>query len=253
MDSKVKKLILFLFLGQANTFHCMENKNSSETDFFTNEYLPIELQKYIFQIAIDDIFKKNKNYDEIAQNVMHLLKNLLPVNKAIRSLKNDLLQYFAEQIREHLEIEEKDYSELDIDQKNEKLREALIGNANKINLSQAVNAILAGADPNLCVDSGMNTNRCALSWAAVLSYPELVIFLLIKRADIDFKNINERTPLMIAVDNDDEEIVRILLNFGADIYAKDIHDQTALDIAKEKGTQSIIRMLEETISLKNIE
>lgn len=253
MNLKVKKLILFLFLIRATYFYCMESQDSIETDFFTNDSLPIELHKNIILMAIEDIFQKNEDYEDITKEAMSLLKNLLPANKAIRALKNELLQYFLEQIREYLGIQEEDYSQLDIDQKNEKLREALIIEVNKINLPQAINAVFAGANPNLCVDSGINTSRCALSWAAALSCPELVIFLLIKGANIDFKNINERTPLMIAIDNDAEDAVKILLDFGADIMAKDIHHQTALDIAQQKGNPSIIRMLEESISLKNRE
>jgi uncharacterized protein len=54
------------------------------------------------------------------------------------------------------------------------------------------------------------------------------------------QNKNGMTPLMIAIDNDDFELIKYILNLKVDINAIDRYGQTAIMIAAGRGSISII-------------
>ena len=83
-----------------------------------------------------------------------------------------------------------------------------------------------------------------------MTYPELyarkgnketIKHILRQNKDIvDTKNTDGQTPLHIATENEDVEIVRMLLEeFRADTRARDKKDMTALNVAAKKGNLEI--------------
>ena len=64
-----------------------------------------------------------------------------------------------------------------------------------------------------------------------------------KGAELNTKDEFDRTPLMIAAYNGDEEIVSFLLEKGADTGATAKYGQTALQFANEQGNTKIADML----------
>jgi len=243
---KIKKLFLLLFFTPS-ILYSMESRD--RIDFFSKNYTPIELQKYILQLGIQNIFKRSENFGEIVPEVSCLLKNVLPINKDIRLLKNELIQYFFEETGKHFDCDINAYNNIDQTEIDKKLEEALVNEPNKENLIQAIQAILAGANPNHIFLNENKLERSVLGWAVLYPSVELTLLLLLKGAHINFQNRFGYTPLMQAVskaahNEDAEKIVKVLLDFGADVGLNATDKETALDKAIKTGNISIIKMLE---------
>ncbi|KAI1886982.1 hypothetical protein AGOR_G00201360 [Albula goreensis] len=72
-----------------------------------------------------------------------------------------------------------------------------------------------------------------------------VASLLIKAgADVNARDKNGKTPLMVAVLNNHEKLVQLLLENGADHHMKNEFGSGAAEMAKAFGRQNIIRLLE---------
>jgi len=70
--------------------------------------------------------------------------------------------------------------------------------------------------------------------------------LIAAGADVNAAAWRGGTPLMMAVAQDDAEVVRILLDKGANVAAKGLNGMSALDLAKKKGSTAIVAMLEKS-------
>ena len=66
---------------------------------------------------------------------------------------------------------------------------------------------------------------------------------LLENDDINIKDDNGRAALMIAVKNNDLEMVKLLDEFGVDLNATDDDGKTALMIAVEKNNQEMVQFL----------
>lgn len=69
-------------------------------------------------------------------------------------------------------------------------------------------------------------------------------YLIEHGADINFRNKNGETPLMIAAKFNKIAAARILIEHGADITIKDNNGHTAKDIAMESNNQDIVELIE---------
>ncbi len=74
----------------------------------------------------------------------------------------------------------------------------------------------------------------------VLKY---ILSLGIKQNDVNSKTYENLTPLIIAVQKNNEKIVFELLAYGANKESKDKNGKNALDYAKEKNYMGIIKLL----------
>ena len=97
--------------------------------------------------------------------------------------------------------------------------------------------------------SAANTKTEELLEIAGKAGPEEVRQLIQDGADVNAKNKDGWTPLMIAVGNNpNPEVLKALLEAGADAKTKNNKDKTALDYAREneklKDTEAL-RLLEE--------
>lgn len=81
---------------------------------------------------------------------------------------------------------------------------------------------------------------------------ELVRLLLAKNANIEVEHkLDGKTALMIAVNNNKKEIVQALLENGANINHKDVYGENAISIAQQKGLKDIAQILKIMNSKKN--
>jgi ankyrin repeat protein len=74
--------------------------------------------------------------------------------------------------------------------------------------------------------------------------PETVRSLLaIAKPDVNGRDDNGNTPLMVAAQNGHDEIASTLLAAKADVHAKNKQGQTALDLAIAGGHDDCVRLL----------
>lgn len=72
---------------------------------------------------------------------------------------------------------------------------------------------------------------------------ETVRLLLSDGADIEMRDTDERTPLLLATRQDAVEIARLLIEAGADVNAKDAIQDTPFLYAGAEGRDAILRMI----------
>ena len=77
---------------------------------------------------------------------------------------------------------------------------------------------------------------------------KIVKLLLDKGADVNAKNWDNRTPLVLAAKKGYTQVVKLLLNSGADVSLKDQLGWVALDYAKENNHKEIVELLKDRIA-----
>lgn len=100
-----------------------------------------------------------------------------------------------------------------------------------------------GANPDATFDT-----RSALSMSVIFNDIDAAKILIEAGADVDSYDGPGLTPLMLAVDEGNEEMVKLLIAAGADASLNDIQKETALDKAFKRGNEKIIFLLEDKIS-----
>nr|KAK5432367.1 hypothetical protein LTR18_011124 [Exophiala xenobiotica] len=130
-----------------------------------------------------------------------------------------------------------------IDQQDIDGRTALSWAAAKADL-KAVNTLLKfGADPNVCSKRG----HTSLSWSAQSPSRmrrDVIHALLEKRADVNWVDSYNRTPLVYSTsDVDDPDSLRLLVESGADVNWRDCHRRTPLGYAAKMGQVNNLRYL----------
>ncbi|KAL7656775.1 hypothetical protein ACMYSQ_005847 [Aspergillus niger] len=88
-----------------------------------------------------------------------------------------------------------------------------------------------------------HNGQTPLSLAAENGQEDIVQMLLERGASIDTKNSDSQTPLSLAAANGHERIVQMLLKRGATTETKSSIDQTPLSSAAENGHEKIVQML----------
>ncbi|CAK38721.1 uncharacterized protein An04g04570 [Aspergillus niger] len=82
-----------------------------------------------------------------------------------------------------------------------------------------------------------------LSLAAENGQEDIVQMLLERGASVETKNSDSQTPLSLAAANGHERIVQMLLKKGATTETRSSKDQTPLSLAAENGHEKIVQML----------
>ena len=86
----------------------------------------------------------------------------------------------------------------------------------------------------------------ALMLAAESGHKAVMRLLLKKGADVEAKHVTGRTALKWAAEGEEEAVVRLLLKKEANDEAKDRTGLTALVLAAESGHETVVRLLLET-------
>nr|MCH9753416.1 ankyrin repeat domain-containing protein [Alphaproteobacteria bacterium] len=78
-----------------------------------------------------------------------------------------------------------------------------------------------------------------LSYAALHQRPDIVRFMIRRGANLNETNTLKETPLMIAVKNNNLEIVYMLARSGCDVNQKDRFGHSSIDKAKTNNSSQI--------------
>jgi ankyrin repeat protein len=85
----------------------------------------------------------------------------------------------------------------------------------------------------------------ALHFAIIQKNYDAIVVLLENGLDIDARNTDGRTSLMLAALSGDEKLTEYLLENGADIMVKDKSGQTAVDLSKKSRNEKCIALLQQ--------
>ncbi len=93
------------------------------------------------------------------------------------------------------------------------------------------------------IDAKDANGRTPLMLAAASARPEIVLVLVKAKADVQARDENELTPLHLAAEARRTDIVRLLLDAGADINARDNTGRTALSVAYAQSDDELFAAL----------
>ncbi|CAB3403309.1 unnamed protein product [Caenorhabditis bovis] len=86
--------------------------------------------------------------------------------------------------------------------------------------------------------------RSALHYASLYGNVKIMQFFIALNVDVDKMDVNDETPLMLAIKNGKLDAVRLLLNNGADMDMPDRLEKSAIQVASELHYDEIVRELE---------
>jgi ankyrin repeat protein len=127
------------------------------------------------------------------------------------------------------------------------IRTALISAVEKGNLA----AVKALAEKGANINLKNNLNWTALMFAVKYDHLEIAKYLISMKADLKAKDyFDDRTALIIAVENNNPEMVKLLIKSGAEVNqpmkdasGKKMMYYTPLDVAQKKGLKKIADLL----------
>lgn len=101
-----------------------------------------------------------------------------------------------------------------------------------------------GLQKPLDINSRTKRNETPLHWAVAHGHREFAELLISQQADLKVQNEDKMTPLHIAIDKDDSDMIYLLLSTGhADLELADINGYTPLFVAVKKGNAKLVQQL----------
>jgi ankyrin repeat protein len=135
---------------------------------------------------------------------------------------------------------------------NEQLNKQLLEAIENVDVASVKDLLEKGADVNTTDKYGRTLLRIAVDEDE--NATEIVKALLEKGAKPDeVRDTNMTTPLQIAAEIGNVEIVKALLDAGADVYVRNNHDKTPLDLAEDEGHQEIAEIIKAHMEQKKLE
>ena len=132
------------------------------------------------------------------------------------------------------------------DETQEEKDKKLLEAVDKNELDEVEAALAAGANMNVKNIDGWT----ALIIASTNGHTKIVAMLLEKGADVNAKNNGGWTALHLASQDGYKKIVEMLLEKGADVNAKTNNGWTALKLASQEGHTAIVEMLKKALGIK---
>ncbi|CAG9310782.1 unnamed protein product [Blepharisma stoltei] len=105
----------------------------------------------------------------------------------------------------------------------------------------AASVLNRGFDINSILDKRRKYSPLLL--ASQLGKLEMVEYLVSRGADLNARDFEGNTPLMMAVIHEQTDVIKALVSFGAKLDLKDNYGYTAIDKAESRGYQNIVNFL----------
>ncbi|CAG2234374.1 unnamed protein product [Mytilus edulis] len=86
-------------------------------------------------------------------------------------------------------------------------------------------------------------NRGVLHVVAEQGFTDLAMFLLKMKADVNIRDVRERTPLHLASKTEHSSMIPVLLEYKANINAIDVGERTPLYVACSRNQKEIVKIL----------
>lgn len=135
---------------------------------------------------------------------------------------------------------------------NEQLNEQLLEAVEDANVDSVKNLLEKGADVNTTDTYGRTPLRLAVDEDE--NATKIVKALLEKGAEPDkVRDTNMTTPLQIAAEIGNIEIVKALLAAGADANIRNNHNKTPLELAEYEGHTKVMQIIQEHVYQKKLE
>ncbi|MDO8408208.1 MAG: ankyrin repeat domain-containing protein [bacterium] len=120
--------------------------------------------------------------------------------------------------------------------------ETLVEAASTGNERKAEECLRAGVDVNAFTANGLIN---ALLAAVFARDTRMVSFLINRGARVNISAKNGRTPLMVAIDQNDIAMFNLLIRERADIHAVAVDGSSVLDLAYAKARMQMIQVLKD--------
>lgn len=135
---------------------------------------------------------------------------------------------------------------------NEQLNKQLLESIEDVDVASVKDLLEKGADVNTTDTYGRTPLRIAVDEDE--NATEIVKALLEKGAKPDkVRDTNMTTPLQIAAEIGNVEIVKALLDADADVYVRNNHDKTPLELAEYEGHKEIVEIIKAHMEQKKLE
>lgn len=135
---------------------------------------------------------------------------------------------------------------------NEQLNKQLLEAIEDVDVASVKDLLEKGADVNTTDTYGRTPLRIAVDEDEKAT--EIVKALLEKGAKPDkVRDTNMTTPLQIAAEIGNVEIVKALLDADADVYVRNNHDKTPLELAEYEGHKEIVEIIKAHMEQKKLE
>lgn len=135
---------------------------------------------------------------------------------------------------------------------NEQLNKQLLEAIEDVDVASVKDLLEKGADVNTTDTYGRTPLRIAVDEDE--NATEIVKALLEKGAKPDkVRDTNMTTPLQIAAEIGNVEIVKALLDADADVYVRNNHDKTPLELAEYEGHKEIVEIIKAHMEQKKLE
>lgn len=241
---QMRKLIIIIIISILSILN--SNFSYSMQKELKEFEVPDEILLKIARDILEDIISKNKhNIFLTFCRISKLINNIHIVNKQYNRISQDIKK-LAEKykspnnLKKYFAFEE---SQLSKEELNKKLANHLeLGKDHNLYQNQAIRYVIAGADPNLEIES-FGQLKSALTLAVEYGYINLVKVLLKYNANVSYPNEwHLETALIIAVKNKNLRLVKILLPYNISMKSTE-EINTALKEALEDNSTKIVKLL----------
>jgi len=82
-----------------------------------------------------------------------------------------------------------------------------------------------------------------MHYAAKFGALNVLIALISRGAGVDPPDVNLKTPLIVAIENNKFTVARSLIEFGADVESRDSSQRTPLMFACKIGSKEMVELL----------
>ncbi|CDK31079.1 ankyrin repeat domain-containing protein [Candidatus Babela massiliensis] len=240
----MKKLIIIISISILSILN--SNFSYSMQKELKEFELPDEILLKIVTDTLEDIISKNKhNIFLTFCKISKFVNNIHIVNKQYNRISQDIKKLAEkykspDHLKKHFAFEESQLSKEELNKKLEKHLE--LGKDHNLYQNQAIRYVIAGANPNLEIES-FGQVKSALTLSAEYGYLNLVKVLLKYNANVSYPNEwHLETALIIAVKNKNLRLIKILLPYNISLKSTE-EINTALKEALEDNSTEIVKLL----------